>query len=327
MLDPSSVPSASDNILMNLTQLGEIRVSGDDAESFLQGQFSNDVALLDGSNSQLSSYCSPKGRILATFRLYKTGDAYHLLIPADTVAATIKRLRMYVLMSKVELQDLSDSRVRIGLSGTNARQALTSRFKQVPEKTDQLTVDGSLHIINIPGKHDRFILIDDTTAIQNTWKSLSQEFTPGGHVCWTQMDIYAGLPSIVAETTDAFVPQMVNLHAINGVSFSKGCYPGQEIVARMYYLGKLKRRMYRAHVETEIMPHPGDEIFSASSDSGQGAGKIVSVSPDTNGGYSVLAVIQVSVAEKNDACLLNTQGPVLNIIDLPYEVPLERTQS
>jgi len=316
-----------ENILSNLAELGEIRISGDDAEDFLQGQFSNDIKLLQGDNSQLSSYCSPKGRILACFRIYKVADAFHLLLPIDTIPATIKRLRMYVLMSKVVLEDLSDSRVRIGISGNNAAKMLKSVFSAVTDKNDYLSIENGLHLIKIPGPQDRFILSGESIAMQSTWNKLSDHFLATSGEAWTQLDIQAGLPSVFANTTDTFVPQMLNLHAINGVSFSKGCYPGQEIVARMYYLGKLKRRMYHAHVNTEQRPQAGDEIFSASSDSGQGAGKVVSVSADSNGGFSLLAVVQVSVAEKNDACLVNTQGPVLDFVALPYDVPLERVQS
>lgn len=290
----------------------------------MQGQLSNDVSILDGSQSQLSSYCSPKGRILASFRLFRSGDDFYLLIPADTLTATQKRLRLFVLMSKVIIDDVSDELVRIGISGDRANMALEQLSLPIPINENGLASKESIHILNIPGTQSRYILVASLDAMPEIWNSLQEQLPAKGYNHWNLIDIQQGIPSIVAATVDAFVPQMVNLHAIDGVSFSKGCYPGQEIVARMHYLGKLKRRMYRAQVKAEQAPKPGDALFSADSDSGQGAGQIVMSAALADGQYEVLAVIPVKTQAESSLHLIDNAGPVLESREIPYPVSLER---
>ena len=321
--DPATADNDT-NFICDLSQLGILRINGDDAETFLQGQLSNDVNLLDGKQSQLSSYCSPKGRILASFRLYRADNDFYLLIPTDTLVATQKRLRMFVLMSKVTIDDVSDELVRFGISGEKANTALKQLSLPVPTTENELASKDSVHILAIPSAHPRYILVAPVTAAPDMWNSLKEQLPAKGYNHWNLMDIQQGIPSIVASTVDAFVPQMVNLHAINGVSFSKGCYPGQEIVARMHYLGKLKRRMYRAHVKTDQAPTAGDALFSADSDSGQGAGQIVMSAALADGHYEVLAVMQIKAYEESGLHLHNNAGPKLEPRDIPYTVSLER---
>lgn len=322
--DDSATAENDVSFLCDLSQLGILRITGDDAETFLQGQLSNDVSVLDGKQSQLSSYCSPKGRILASFRLYRSGDDFYLLIPADTLAATQKRLRMFVLMSKVTIDDVSDELVRMGISGEKANTALKQLSLPTPTAENGLVSKDSIHILAIPSAQTRYILIAPIAVAPNIWNSLKEQLPAKGYNHWNLMDIQQGIPSIVAATVDAFVPQMVNLHAIDGVSFSKGCYPGQEIVARMHYLGKLKRRMYRAHVKTDQAPKPGDTLFSADSDSGQGAGQIVMSAALADGHYEVLAVMQIKAYDESGLHLHNNEGPKLEPRDIPYTVSLER---
>jgi len=323
----ADIPAVADddaNFLCDLSQLSLLRINGDDAETFLQGQFSNDIGNLTGNQSQLSSYCSPKGRMLASFRIYRSGDDFYMLIPSDTLTATQKRLRMFVLMSKVNIDDVSEELVRIGISGENANSALQQLSLPIPSDENGLAIKDSIHILNVPGEQSRYILIGPIDAMLNIWNTLKTQLPPKGYNHWNLADIKQGIPSIVAATVDAFVPQMVNMHAIDGVSFTKGCYPGQEIVARMHYLGKLKRRMYRAHVKADQMPKPGDALFSADSDSGQGAGQIVTSAALIDNEYEVLAVIQIKAQSENGLHLVSNEGPKLEIKEIPYTVALER---
>jgi len=312
------------NKLCDLSGLGILKISGDDAVEFLQGQFSNDVKQLDGSNSQLSSYCTPKGRILASFRIFRDGDDFYLLIPAETIPATQKRLQMYVLMSKVTITDISSDSVRIGINGQQAMDKLAGYCNDLPAADNEFCRVNNMQVLRIPGTQPRFILIGSAGDIQAIWENLVESIPVGGYPDWDLLDIQAGLPSVYNETVEAFVPQMINLHAIDGVSFSKGCYPGQEIVARMHYLGKLKRRMYRAMIKSAMPPAPGTPLVSAHSDSGQGAGQIVSSAPVDEGSCEVLAVVQISAQESGDIHLENDTGPMLHFLEIPYEVPLER---
>ena len=322
--DQLAVADQENDFLCDLSQLGLLRFSGEDAASFLQGQLSNDINILDGAHSQLSSYCSPKGRILASLRIFRHADDFYLLIPADTLAATQKRLQMYIMMSKVTIEDLSEQTVRIGLSGHAVDKALKQCSISLPANQNGYIQQNETYILNVGSSNNRYIVISNATNAQSLWESASNVLAMKGYHSWHYMDIKEGIPSIVAANVDAFVPQMINLHAINGVSFSKGCYPGQEIVARMHFLGKLKRRMYRASVQAEQAPKPADSLFSGNSSSGQGAGQVVMSAALADGRYEMLAVIQIAAVEAGSIQLHDEKGPELEIKDIPYPVPLER---
>ena len=304
------------HILCDLSRDGLISVTGADAAAFLQNQFCNDVRNVIPSLSQLNAYCSPKGRILAFFRLFQRDDIYYLRLPREILEATLKRLRMFVLMSKVTLEDASDTLVRIGFSGPKAGQLLGEYVKEVPATSDAVAHDG-LSIICIQ-PDTRFEIIGDATAVGTLWANLSAQATPVSDAHWVLQDIRAGIPEVVTETQEAFVPQMLNLQAINALSFKKGCYPGQEIVARMHYLGKLKRRMYLAHIADEAPVAAGTPLFAEDSPSGQGVGKVVRAQLNPEGGTDLLAVIEISSAEQRPLHLNNVDGPLLKLLELPY---------
>ncbi len=144
---------------------------------------------------------------------------------------------------------------------------------------------------------------------------------------WALLDVRAGIPTVYPETVEAFVPQMTNMQLVDGVSFTKGCYTGQEIVARMQYLGKLKRRMYLAHVDTAEPPKAGDPLFSPQNASGQGAGRVVDARPAPEGGYDLLAVAEIESAENGELHLVGDRGPLLQLQELPYSLDTDPTVS
>lgn len=295
--------------LVDLSDLGLIKVSGEDKETFLQGQLTNDVTKVSGTHSQMSSYCSPKGRMLANFRLFMRGDDIYIIIPQEKLEAILKRLRMFVLMSKVVLDDVSEELVCVGVVGDCTSVKL-------PTESDDVATEAGITSIRLAGDSPRALLVGDFESMSELWQSSGAAIKERSY--WSLQDIRAGLPTVYEQTTEAFIPQMTNMQLINGVSFKKGCYTGQEVVARMQYLGKLKRRMFRVSIDTDTMPEPGTELFSASSASGQGAGKIVEASPSPDGGFEALAVAQISSAEADDLTLGSAEGPKLNLLDLPY---------
>jgi hypothetical protein len=154
--------------------------------------------------------------------------------------------------------------------------------------------------------------------MQALWKALAGNVTFTGAEPWRLLDILAGIPTIYLETVEAFVPQMINLHLLEGISFQKGCYTGQEVVARMHYLGKLKRRMVLARVDSEDRPRLGDALFSPQADANQSAGRLVDVAEHPDGGYAVLAVALIECAEQGVLQLSDASGPVLKLESLPY---------
>lgn len=312
--------AVSSDVVAPLTDLGYVSASGADTEKFLQGQFTNDVRQVTASHSQLSSYCTPKGRMLTLFRVVKRGDDYLMQMPAPLLPAFHKRLSMFILMSKVKLEDATPRVATLGLSGPRAEEILQGLGQTVPAEIDGVFTQNNITVVRLPGTVHRFQIIGELSAIQLLWQTLAGKVKPIGEPAWELLDIYAGIPNVYTETVEAFVPQMVNLHLINGVSFTKGCYTGQEVVARMQYLGKLKRRLFRAHIESDTVPLPGTELFSTTSESGQGAGKVVLAQPAAEGGVDLLAVVQIGCAEEDNVNLIDAQGPKLQFLPLPYAV-------
>ncbi len=315
----SELQSVSNNVIVPLTHLGLLRASGADSADFLQGQTSNDVRLVDAGHHQLSSYCTPKGRMLALFTLFMRDNDHYLLLPQELLEAVQKRLTMFVMRSAVKLESVGDTLPRLGLSGPEAESLLSKALGSCPsEAGESLTVDG-ITVLRRPGTLPRFICLGETERMIALWQSLASEAQPAGVAPWDLLEIRAGIPNIGSGSVEAFVPQMVNLQLVNGVNFKKGCYPGQEVVARMQYLGKLKRRMYRVHADTGHLPAPGTALFSPDSASAQGAGKVVRAAPAPDGGSELLVVAEVSSAEQQMLYLEDENGPKLTLLELPYE--------
>ena len=211
---------------------------------------------------------------------------------------------MFVMRSSVTIDDLSNQLVRIGVSGPDAEQQLSSLVDHLPENIDDTVNANNIQVIRLrPTLYQRFLVITDSIHAEKVWSHLDVQSTPVSREPWELLDIRAGAPSITLKTQESFVPQMVNLQALNGLSFTKGCYPGQEVVARMEYLGKLKRKMYRITILDESTPADGSSLYSKSSSSPQGAGEIVSVQKDGDGVWEGLAVLEVAIADAGDLTL------------------------
>jgi len=310
--------AANGDTLADLSHLAVLRAEGADTQSFLQGQFSNDIRLVSEARAQLSAYCNAKGRMFAIFLIFQRSDgAYYLQLPAVLAEPTLKRLRMYILRAKVKLEFADAGFGRIGLSGPNAETLLKNMLGNAPVNTyDNITSD-DVTVVRLPGPHARFALHAPLARLMPMWQTLSAKAIPVGAGPWSWLDIMAGIPSILPGTVEEFVPQMANLELVGGVSFTKGCYPGQEIVARMHYLGRLKQRMFRAHVEDVQPPQPGTPVFAPDLP-GQRTGTVLDAQPSPEGGYDLLAVVHLSSKETGELHLANSDGPRLMLKDMPY---------
>jgi hypothetical protein len=313
----------SGNGWSDLSHLTTFRLSGADTIPFLQGQLSSNLQRLSADMSQLSSYSSPKGRMLALFRLLMAEDgSVVVVLPRSVAAPTRKRLQMFVLRSAVTFSDSEAGEITLGLTGAASAERLQRHFGTIPQHDNATCHSGHTLICRIAGEQPRFLLLTDEvtalTLLQDESTPL-QRFDSG---LWDLHDIHAGIPTVESATVEAFVPQMTNLQLLGGVSFKKGCYTGQEVVARMQYLGKLKRRMYRLHSQSSSAPAIGDEISSPHSSSGQGAGKVVQVAPSAEGGYDMLAVVEIAALEQGELQLANSSAP-LTLRDLPYDLDAE----
>ena len=309
-------------VLADLSYLGVVRVEGEDATSFLQSQFSNDIEQVNESLSQLSSYCNPKGRMLALLRVLHAPNGYLLVLPRELLPNFMKRLQMFVMRAKVQLSH-DDTMLAFGLSGANAAELLQTMGLHVPADQNASSANNGVTLSRIDAKidggQDRFLLVGPYDDMARLWDQLFVDSTAVGAPVWRWLDIEAGIPNIYSQTVEAFVPQMANLEILNGVNFKKGCYPGQEIVARMQYLGKLKQRMVRLHSDGDITAQAGDRIY-AKSFGDNAAGTVVDAQAAPGGGIDLLAVTQIKSAEAGDLCLESTDGPPLNVESLPYSL-------
>lgn len=311
----------------SLDELGLIAASGEDAVTFIHGQLSNDIQRLGRSEARMAGYSTPQGRLLATFLAWKTPEGILLQLPREILSSLQKRMQMYVLRAKVKLEDASERHALIGLGGAKAAEALAAWFPQLPSapygRVD--TEAGTLIRVADAFGAPRYQWIAAPEAAEAAWQELSARLTPAPSSAWRLGDILAGVPQIGAATQDKFVAQMVNLELVGGVSFTKGCYPGQEIVARTQYLGKSRRRMLPAFVD---MPAGGEasaavagcEVYSEA-DPGQPCGTIVNAERMDAERIACLVSLRLDVLDHGAIRLGSPHGPVLQLGDLPYELP------
>ena len=274
--------STEGTVFCDLSHDGLIVVSGDDAVAFLQGQFSNDVAALTTTSAQWNSWSSPKGRMLATFLMWRQHDEnsdnssenIYLQLPRSLQAAIQKRLSMFVLRSKVKLTDASDTLIKIGIADRDAKRlqaqleaSIGAAFGGIADIsfTPMQTVEtppGSLKARLVCLSPNRFEIMTPLENAVEIWQKLSTVAKPVGALVWDGFAVRDGIITVLPETQDAFVAQMANFELIGGVNFKKGCYVGQEIIARTQYRGILKRRMALTHLEATTAPQPGDKVYS-----------------------------------------------------------------
>ncbi|OGI41789.1 MAG: hypothetical protein A2150_01450 [Candidatus Muproteobacteria bacterium RBG_16_64_11] len=307
--------AAADDILADLSHLGLIRADGPDAAAFLQDQLSNDIRRVDAGHGQLSAYCLPNGRMLALVRVFLRAGAYYLQLPATIQPATLARLKLFVLRAKVTLASADREFVRLGLSGPIAPRLLRAAGLTPPEHTDEAAEQDGITLLRLPGPHPRFEIIAGLEAGQRLWTTLAGQTAAVGASAWSWLDIAAGVPMLQPGAIGEFIPQMVNLDLLDGVSFQKGCYPGQEIVARVHHLGRVKQRLFLGHVAAGARPAVGVTIRAAGSD--QGVGRVVDAQPAPAGGYDLAAVIDLDRIE-TALYLDGIPGPRLTLQKPPF---------
>lgn len=311
--------SISNTCVCELSPLGIIHVSGEDALSFLHSQFTNDLNQVTSGVSQLSSYCNPKGRMLSIFHIHKDNDGYCLILPRDVIEVTINKLNMFKLMAKVDVSDESDERILFGVAGTDTGLTLGSLDMAIPKKINCCIQDKEVTLIRLPSENTRVLFIANVNAAISIWEQLSARLPVATSGLWDLHDIHSGIPQITANTSEAFIPQMTNLELVEGVSFSKGCYPGQEVVARTHYLGKPNRRMYRINIADKSAPEPGTNIFSPE-DENQPVGKIVIAQKTADDNSSALTVLRTEKENSEDLHLGSVTGPKVSLQSLPYSL-------
>jgi tRNA-modifying protein YgfZ len=308
MSDNSSI-----NGQLRLADWGLIRAQGADAAAFLHGQLTQDIEHLDIGAARLAGYCSAKGRLLASFVVWRE-DPQTLLLAcsADVLAATLKRLSMFVLRAKCRLADASTELALYGLAGPMAQAWLGDAAPAADWGAAALP---GARVIRLPavGGSPRFLLAQAAAAAAPPLPALSGDD-------WRWLEVRSGIVRIVAATAEQFVPQMVNLELVGGVNFQKGCYPGQEVVARSQYRGSLKRRAALFEVDADLAP--GQEVIH-SADPTQPAGMVALAARRPGGASSVLAEVKLAALDSGDLRAGAVDGPLLRRAALPYALPVE----
>lgn len=303
-------------VVTALDELGVIAVDGAAAAAFLQAQLSNDSRALDAQAVQLNGYCTPKGRLLAVFDQWRDGDRHLLQLPREILAPLVKRLSMFVLRAKVTLVDDSAQWATLGLLGPGARLLLARVFGSAPAAGESAAI-ADLRVSRLPDGTravERFVLRGAPARIAALRGELGAAGVGSGVWWWSQID--AARPTVVAATQDAFVPQMINLEVLGGVNFKKGCYPGQEVVARSQYLGKLRRRMHLAQVDGGAA-RAGADVCAAGA--AEPVGRIVLAAAAPGGGMDLLFEAPVEhLAERQLQLDAAAGGAPLRLRALPY---------
>ncbi len=302
------------SILCDLSQHGLISASGADAPAFLQGQLSNDINQVTAQRAQISSYSSPKGRAFSTFQIMQRAGVYYLSLSDEVLEPVLKRLRMFVMRSKVSLEDARDSLVHFGYASPQGDTQLQALLGKVPTNVLDVVQTGNLTIIRRPAPVPRFEIFGELDDARSLWAKLSVHAATVGSGSWDYFEVEAGIPHIVGASMEVWVPQMLNLHLIDGISFSKGCFPGQEVVARLKYLGKSKRQMYRIGIKSVTLPAVGALVVDAS---GAEVGKIINTALNPDGQVEALAVLKIA-ATRQTLRLQDQADARVDILPLPY---------
>jgi len=308
------------NFICDADDIGLILVNGEDAREFLQNQLSNDIALIDETSFQLSSYSTPKGRMLGVFQVLQISNGYILVTTRTMVLALMERLYHFIVHSRVKLADASDHFARFVLQTNQPEIINHPLLAKAPNASFQNDSVISLQFARLNEQHRYLILCLSAEESIKLWEQFSANLQIASFKAWRLAEIKSGVPVIYPPTAEEFVLQMANLNALGGVSFQKGCYPGQEIVARMQYLGKLKRRMFLAELETRQLPGPGDDLVTAGKEVVDGSGKVVDAEFDQNGLCHCLYIAQIAKAEAGSLQLLSQPDAPIRNIDLPYSL-------
>jgi folate-binding protein YgfZ len=311
--------SVTGEVIADLSHRALIAVRGADAEKFLQGQLTNDILAVTDSKSQLSAHCSQKGRVLACFRVFRRAETLYLALPEVLLASTVERLRKYVLMSKLTLE-IETGLVQMGYASAKGILHLRDIIDPLPGEDNAVTHSQGIIVIRVPGPHPHFELIGEEATLKTLWSRLDVHAAPVGAGPWELLEILAGIPILYSETVDAFIPQMINLDILGVISFKKGCYTGQEIVARTHYLGKLKRRMYRLHCPADKPPSPATPIYNSAQRTDESVGTVVAAQAAPEGGIVMLAVLQTEAVAHGELRLGQNDGHPCAIQDLPYSL-------
>ncbi len=306
--EPGTLTPLPDRCLVN--------IAGSDSSRFLQGQLTCNVEKLTDATSRIGACCNPKGRMIASFRLFFSADEYWLSLPANQGQTLYEHLKKYCAFFKSEMSLLTSKYTCLGIAGSESEAVLSSLGLKLPEAVNNLTHNELGFVIRLSDATPRFELWIHTDELEKVWEQFSSLLTVTTPSYWELLNIQAGYAEVTSDTHELYIPQHFNLQSTGGVSFKKGCYTGQEIVARMQNLGKLKSRLFRLQTEDSPLT-TGDKLYDQA---GKHIGEVVTITSGfQQNGLELLAVIREEAAI-NDNVYSNPGGQQLTVLQLPYEI-------
>jgi folate-binding protein YgfZ len=279
-----------ENKFIVLNKTSTIKVEGDDRVQFLQGQLTQDINLISQNKALYAGFCNPKGRVLAFMLCYLNHESIHIQIDSSVQEFILQKLRMYILRSKVSLNLVNETFTCIGFVGS---KALLAKKIQPPKNYLDIIQSDGIMIMRLGIDDDRYQLMGETSKINDFMKLNFSEYSSMSFDDWNNLNILDGIPEIYPTTQEAFIPQSLNMDLIEGINFKKGCYTGQEIVARTHYLGRVKRRMYRAFIKSQVDLNPGDQILNKN---GEEIGQLVRSAKQNGDKTNMLIELRVDQA-------------------------------
>ena len=312
-------------VITSLTHQGLIKVAGSEAETFLQGQLTNDIKDVTDTQAQISAYCDPQGQVLAIFLIFKYKGDFYLSFDSTLKASILKRLTMFVMRSDVQLTDMSNELIHIGFAGEfgdlDIQRRLDTKVKEIYE-TGYIEEEGmtDVCVVKVPGPYHKYDLFGPADQVELAWQSLRSNADLTNSYDWNLLNIAAGVPEVTTETSAQFIAQFLNLDKLDGINFKKGCFPGQEIIARVHYRGKVTKRMFRIRCNEVLDLKTGDELVLKDNQDKSHKLTVINGNPGIFEGSLFLAVGTIKSLEAVEGDLMTESGQPAFIEPLPYSV-------
>ncbi|MBU2709694.1 CAF17-like 4Fe-4S cluster assembly/insertion protein YgfZ [Zooshikella harenae] len=315
----SKPPHSSQPALVDLSPMGIVQVSGEGSSKLLQGQLTCDINHVNNSNAKLGAYCTPKGRMLNNFWVWQPNDNFMFFLPRNAITNFSQTLSKYAVFYKCTISDSSDEWVQLAIIGSEASSTLTQLGFPTPSDVLQVATQNQLQVITLPGKQG-YLLSCPKSQAEDCWSKLSKHCSPAGYGYWQEYLVNQGIAWVDQQCQEKYLPQQFNLQHLEGINFKKGCYTGQEVVARTQYLGKLKSCLYRITLPKNTAVLAGQSLYSPTHNSS--VGEIISLNHATQP-TEALAVLMTKAIDANSVYLDQDFSKKVHLLSLPYTITNE----
>lgn len=312
-------------VVTSLSQQALLKISGSDAQTFLQGQLTSDLKELSENKAQLSAYCDPQGNVLAIFTIFMREGSYYLHFDGTLADAITKRLRMFVMRSDVLIEPMNETLMQIGFAGEfgdlDIQRRLNTKVKEIWETGFVQEDDmNEVQVIKVPGPYHKYLLVGPTEQMIQAWQQIRINSDATNHTDWQLLDIAAAIPSVNSETSGQFTAQFFNLDKLDAINFKKGCFPGQEVIARMHYRGKITKRMLRLRFENVQNFAAGEAIELTDAEGKKYRMTNLNCKEDIFSGSLANVIATMKPLENVSGALLAEDGSPVTVEPLPYSI-------